>query len=311
MKILNKIQKLKSKPKESILGVPELFIYPYKVMGDKIIKFLPFFKDLKTTLIKANIKVSFEAYVAFMLFFSSLTFFTIFILAFIFSLIMGFSILLSFMISIALSLLSSSITLIFLHIYPSIIASERKRILEEELPYIASHMAILAKAGLPPERIIRSLAALEGIKSIASEEAKNIIRDIDLFGVDIISAMEAERERSPLQTFSDFIDGVIGVSRSGGDLTSFFLTSARSFMDSARISARKLVETLGTIAEAYVAILVVFPLIAVVMLAIMGIIGGNIAGFNIITLMQLIAYILVPFLSMIILLMLDGVMPKR
>jgi len=312
LKIPNKIRKLKSlKSKESILGVPEFFLYPYRLIGDKIIKVLPFFKDLKTALIKANIKVSFEAYIAFMLFFSSLAFFTIFILTFIFSLVIGFPILLSFMISIALSLLAGSITLIFLHVYPSIVASERKRILEEELPYLASHMAILAKAGLPPERIIRSLAAFEGIKSVASEEAKNIIRDVDLLGIDIISAMEAERERSPLQSFSDFIDGVIGVSRSGGDLTSFFLSSAKAFMDSARISARKLVETLGTIAEAYVAILVVFPLIAVVMLAIMGIIGGNIAGLNIITLMQLIAYILTPFLSMIILLLLDGIMPKR
>jgi|YelNatPaOPRAMG01_1025707.scaffolds.fasta_scaffold67742_2 flagellar protein FlaJ len=317
MKLLNKIQKLKklkikiNKDRESVLAVPETFLYPYRIIGDKLFKILPFFKDLKITLIKANMKVSFEAYVAFMLFFSSLAFSIIFILTFIFALMLGFSLLLSFMISIALSLLASSITLIFLYGYPSLIVSERKRILEEELPYIASHMAILAKAGLPPERIIRSLAAFEGIKSVASEEAKNIIRDVDLFGTDIISAMEIERERSPSQLFSDFIDGVIGVSKSGGDLTSFFLTSAKAFMDSARISARKLVDTLGTIAEAYVAILVVFPLVAVVMLAIMGIIGGKIAGFDIITLMQLISYILIPFLSLIILLMLDGIMPKR
>jgi flagellar protein FlaJ len=312
MKILNKIQKLKeSLPEESVLGVPELLLYPYRIIGDKIFKVLPFFKDLKTALVKANIKVSFEAYVAFILFFSSMAFLITFTLTFIFALVIGFHILLSFMTSIALSLLASSITLIFLHAYPSMIAGERKRILEEELPYIASHMAILARAGLPPERIIRSLAALEGIKSVASEEAKNIIRDVNLLGADIISAMEIEREKSPSQLFSDFIDGVIGVSRSGGDLTSFFLTSAKAFMDSARISARKLIETLGTIAEAYVAILIVFPLIGVVMLSIMGVIGGGIGGFNILTLIQLIVYILVPFLSMIILLMLDGIMPKR
>ena len=258
-------------------------------------------------------KVAFRAYVAFMIFFSSVAFFAIVFPALTIALILGAPPSLSILLSIALGLLAGSITFVALYFYPSIVANERKRALEEELPYVASHMAILAKAGLPPERIFRSLAMLEagGLKSAAAEEAKNIIRDVDLLGLDIISAMEAERGRSPSPTFSDFIDGIIGVARSGGDLAGYFLSSARASMDSARISARKLVDTLGTIAEAYVAMLVVFPLVAIVMLAIMGIIGGSLGGFSITTIMYLISYILLPFLSMIILLLLDGIMPKR
>jgi len=309
MKLLNRLKK----PKESALGIPEFFLYPYRILGDKIARALPFFEDLKLALIKADMKVVFQAYVAFILFFSSIAFLSIFLLTIFASLILGVSLILSFLTSVALGLLAGSITLIILYIYPSMLASERKRLLEEELPYLASHMAILAKAGLPPERIFRSLAMLEakGAKSIAAEEAKNIIRNVDFLGIDIISAIEIERDRSPSQLFSDFIDGVIGVSRSGGDLTSYFLSSAKAFMDSARISARKLVDTLGTIAEVYIAALVVFPLVGVIMLAIMGIIGGSLGWFSIMTLMYLISYILVPFLSMMILFLLDGMMPKR
>lgn len=304
---------MRDKKEGSVLGIPEAFLYPYRVIGDKIARLLPLFEDLRLALVKANMKVAFQAYVAFIIFFSSIAFFAVMIPALIIASILGAPMLLAALLSIALGLLAGSITFIALYFYPSTVVNERKRALEEELPYVASHMAVLAKAGLPPERIFRSLAMLEarGLKSAAAEEAKNIIRDVDLLGLDIISAMEAERERSPSPSFSDFIDGIIGVARSGGDLAGYFLSSAKAFMDSARISARKLVDTLGTIAEAYVAMLVVFPLVAIIMLAIMGIIGGSLGGFSITTIMYLISYILLPFLSMMILLLLDGIMPKR
>lgn len=311
----NYFKKIKEKLKASnkVLSIPDPIIYPYRILGEKIVKIAPFFQDLKPKLLKANLRVDFQAYIAFILFFSSIAFFGVFITTILIGISLGLPFILLVLVGIALSLLSASITFIFLYAYPSLIADSRKRLLENELPYISSYMAILSKTGITPERIFRSLATVstKGFKSISVEEAKNIVRNIDFFGYDIISALKLESEISPSLSFSSFIDGLISVSKSGGDITSYLITSSKAFMNSARMATRKLVDNLALIAEVYVSLIVVFPLIAVVMLAVMGLIGGTLAGFNIVLLMQLIAYILLPFLAIIILVLLEGIMPTR
>ncbi len=82
-------------------------------------------------------------------------------------------------------------------------------------------------------------------------------------------------------------------------------------MDSAKIAAKKLTDNLATIAEVYVSLLVVFPIVAVIMLAVMGILGGTISGFSILMIMYLVAYFLIPALALIVLVFLDGLMPPR
>ncbi len=116
---------------------------------------------------------------------------------------------------------------------------------------------------------------------------------------------------SPSRRFVDFLDGFISVTRSGGNLTAYFLSSAKALMDSARIAARQLIETLGGIAEAYVSLMVVFPLLVIVMLSIMGIIAGNIGGFSIVFVMQLVTYLAIPSFATVLLLLLDSIIPPR
>jgi len=178
---------------------------------------------------------------------------------------------------------------------------------------VASHMAVLSRSGLPPERILRSLTNVEavGIRSVAAEEAANIDRDVHFMGMDVISAVERRMRTSPSRKFADFLDGFVSVARSGGDLTSYFLASAKGFMDSARIAARQLVETMGGLAEAYVSMMVVFPVLIIVMLSIMNMIGGGLGGFNTLFLMQMGTYLAIPMLALIMLLLLDSVMPPR
>jgi flagellar protein FlaJ len=116
---------------------------------------------------------------------------------------------------------------------------------------------------------------------------------------------------APSRRFIDFLDGFVSVARSGGDLTNYFLASAKGFMDSARIAARQLIETLGGLAEAYVSTMVVFPLLVIVMLSIMNMIGGGLGGFSTLFLMQVVTYLAIPALAFIMLLLLDSVVPPR
>ena len=290
-----------------------LALAPYRLLGDKINRLLPLFGELGKQLPKANIKVAFSAYVSLVLFFSSIGGVSIFAGIISMSLVSGATFLTAFIVAFILGL-SSGLTIFgILYFYPSMQVGTRKRLLDEELPYVASHMAVLSAANLSPERIFNSMMYIEvmGVRSVAAEESRNIIRDVSLLGYDVISAMEQRMRNSPSRKFVDFLDGFISVTRSGGDLTAYFLASAKGFMDSARIAARQLVETLGGIAEAYISLMVVFPLLVIIMMSIMGMIGGGIGGFSILFIMQIVTYVVIPMFALILLLLLDSIMPPR
>jgi flagellar protein FlaJ len=291
----------------------DLVLAPYRLMGDAVSRLLPLFKGLDKTLLKANMKVAFPAYVAFTVFYSAVGAASIFTPSLLLGLTLGATLKTALLVAFTLGSLSGIVIFAALYLYPSMQADTRKRILDEELPYVASHMAVLSKAGLPPERIFRSMAGVgsSGFRSVAAEEARNIVRDVSLLGYDVISAMRRCIQNSPSKRFVDFLDGFISVTRSGGDLTAYFLSSAKAFMEAARIAARQLVETLGGLAEAYVSMMVVFPLIVVIMLSVMGMIGGGLGGFSPVTVMEIVTYAVVPMMALILLLLLDSIMPPR
>jgi flagellar protein FlaJ len=293
--------------------IHSLVLMPYRLLGDRINFMLPPFRELEKQLLKANIKVTFPAYVAFMLFFSCLGGVSVFAAFVVTGLVLGATFVAVFAAALVTGFSSAIIIFLALNVYPSVQVDTRRRILEEELPYVASHMAVLSRAGLPPEKIFKSMTQIEasGIRSVAAEEAENIIRDVHFLGCDIFTAMERRIRGSPSKKFVDYLDGFISVSRSGGELTNYFLASAKGFMDSARIAAKQLVETLGGLAEVYISVMVVFPLLIVVMLSVMGMVGGGIGGLRTVYIMQIVTYAIVPAVASVILVLLDNIMPPR
>lgn len=294
-------------------STPDLRLLPYRLLGNRITRILPLFSDLSISLDKARLKVAFHAYVSLMLFFTIVTGASVFILTLTISLLMFATLVLSILLAAVLAILTGVITFLGLYMYPSIVAGSRKRILNEEIPYIASHMAVLSKAGMSPEAIFRSLALTESkqFRSIVVEETRDIVRDVYTLGFDIVSSMERIMRRSTSPEFSRYIDGMIGVTLSGGDLSNYFINAAKGFMDTARIKARALIETLAGIAEVYVSLMIVFPLVTVVMLSVMGVIGGGLGGFSVLSVMYLIVYILLPAFLVVLLVYLDSIMPPK
>ncbi len=286
---------------------------PYRLIGGRAERLLPMFGNMENQLLRGNVKVAFPAYVTFMLFLTFVGWISVLVLTLAISLLLGATLVVAMAFGLLFSFGTALTIFTILYMFPSMQADNRRRVLDEELPYVASHMAVLSRAGLAPERILRSMIDLEaaGVRSVAAEEAGNIDRDVHFLGVDIISAMERRMKTSPSRKFVDFIDGFVSVSRSGGDLTNYFLISARGFMDWARIAARQLVETLGGLAEAYISLMVVFPLLVIVMLSIMNMIGGGIGAFSTLFIMQLVTYLAIPALALIVLLLLDSIMPPR
>jgi flagellar protein FlaJ len=182
--------------------------------------------------------------------------------------------------------------------------------LEDELPFTAGYMAILASAGVSPEKIFYSLSNLS-VPLTLSSAAKNVVRDVNLFGLDIISALGEASKRTPSERFREMLEGFISTIHSGSNLAAYLREKSRQYMKLKRISLRKFSDTLSILSEFYVAMLVAGPLLLIIMLAVMAMMGGG--GLGMLSpnlLLSLLTYIGIPLGSVMFLIILDAVSPK-
>ena len=63
--------------------------------------------------------------------------------------------------------------------------------------------------------------------------------------------------------------------------------------------------------QIYTILLIVFPLLAVIMLSIMGIMSPSLAGFDLLTLMNILTFAVIPLSGVLMLVMMDTMVPKR
>ncbi len=289
-----------------------LWLFAYQFLGKRTVTFLPLFKDADVNLQKSGMKVNFKAYVSLAVL-STMILSTATLIAIPLILLSAFK--LSFVSSVLFglggSLLAMALTLIGFYIYPLVRADSLRRTLEDELPFMSGYMAILAGAGVPVASIFRSLARVDVSLAISSE-ARTIVRDIELLGMDVLSALDVASKRTPSARFKDLLEGLTATAHSGGNMAKYLAQRFKHYIGLRRIALRRFADTLGVLAEFYVVMLVAGPLILVVMLAVMAMLGGG--GQGLLEpkfLLNLLTYLGIPLGSIIFLIILDMVSPRR
>lgn len=287
-------------------------VFAYRLLGEKTVKLLPLFKDLDANLQRSGIKVSFKGFVSLTILTTLLASLSVLIIVpFVTFLLFHLSPILVLLYTTGATLFTGAFSIMAFYLYPIIKADSRKRSLEDELPFTTGYLSILAGAGVTPSQMFCSLAKIDASMA-TSQEAKQIVRDVELFGVDVISAMDSASKRTPSEKFRELLEGFMATMHSGGDLAKYLSERSEQFMRLKRIALQRLADTLGVLAEFYVVMLVAGPLILVVMLAVMAMLGGGTQGlFNPRLMLYLLTYIGIPIGSTIFLIMLDMITPKR
>jgi len=294
------------------VGATKPQVFAYQLIGCRTTRFLPLFKDMDMNLKKSGIKINFRAYVSTSiltsLLLSAAAMITVPVLLFF---IFKLSLILSLLFGVGISLFAAAVTVICFYGYPSYRADSLKRSLEDELPFTAGYMSILAGAGVPPDFIWRSLAQVDSALAV-SKVSKIVVRDIELFGVDAISALETASKRTSSERFKELIEGFISVVHSGGNLARYLNNRSQQYMKLKQIALKRFSDTLGVLAEFYVTLMVAGSLIFVVMLAVMAMLGtGGFGPLDSRLLLQLLTYLGLPIGSIVFLVILDMVSPKR
>ncbi len=129
--------------------------------------------------------------------------------------------------------------------------------------------------------------------------------------MDLVTAMTDLIKRTPPGPYAELLEGSIITVQSGGDLKEYFIATGKVQLEEKKMSMRKSVDSLAVMAEMYTILLIVFPLLAIIILSVMAIMAPTLAGFDLMTLMNLLTYVLVPFFGFLMLFMMDSMVPKR
>lgn len=199
----------------------------------------------------------------------------------------------------------------FMFYYPNILKKSRATRLQTELPYYIGYMATLAASGLGLEAVFRAIAKDESSNEEIVKDARMMARNLDLLGMDVLTSLKDLISRSPQGMYTEMLEGLITTVESGGKMKEYFIATAKVQLEEKKLLLKKMTESLGMISEIYTILLIVFPLLAVIMLAIMAIMTPNLGGFSLTTLMKGVAYAFVPLFGTMLLMMMDTMVPKR
>lgn len=215
-----------------------------------------------------------------------------------FSRVQGFSILPSIGVAVMVGADAWLICYVFTLIYPSMLASHRIYEIDRALPHAVSFMHALSRSGAGITDIFKELSLRTDIGKIA-EEAKVFMRDVGYLGYDPLTALRGLARSTASRRFGTFLEVLASVIETGGDKTAYFESKCAEFQNEQRAEQRKLIESLGFLAEVYIIGIVFAPLLLILSLALMGALGGLPK-----VLLYLAAYVGIPVGSMIFLILL-------
>ncbi len=283
----------------------------YQLIGEKTGRILPLFRDMDLNLQRSRVKISFKAYVSLTILATILiSLATLILIPCLLAFIFNIPFFPAVLFGVGGSLFAVAISTIGFYVYPIYRADKLKRELEDELPFTTGYMAILASAGVSPEKIFHSISNLS-VPLTVSELAKDVVRDINLFGLDIISALEKTSKRTPSERFREMLEGFISTIHSGGNLATYLREKSGQYMKIKRMNLRKFSDTLSILSEFYVSLLITGPLLLVIMLAVMAMLGGGSLGaLSPDFLLSIITYLGIPLGSTVFLIILDTISPK-
>ena len=108
-------------------------------------------------------------------------------------------------------------------------ASDRASNLEREMPFASAYISVMASGGIAPYTSFRRLADVQLLPAM-NGEAREIIKDVEIFGIDPLTAIERAAKENPLDIFKDFLAGYASTVIIGGDIGHGYISSTSQFL---------------------------------------------------------------------------------
>ncbi len=272
--------------------------WSYRIFGGLALKFLRNVFEFKGELKKAGMKIHPETYISMMFFCALLTI----------PVSIAGIILLYFFKFIPLIFLVPApfFVMIMFIVTPSMKAGERARALEREMPFAAAYISVMASGGISPYTSTKRLAQVD-IMPAMRKEAREIMREVEVFGVDPLTALQRSAENNPLDLYKDFMSGYASTVITGGDIGHFLESKTYDIFKMRSLRMKVAAERLGTLLESFIIVMVLMSLCFYILFSVEAIYS---TGMSIYSTMIMYTYLFAPMLSMVFIYLAHGMQPK-
>ena len=197
-------------------------------------------------------------------------------------------------------LLGSVVVFYLILKFPSLQKGNRRTKINLTLHNAVAYMYAMRKGGAQLMPIFRSLSDNAKVYGEIALEFRQVVRDCDFFGYDVVTAIRHLMTTTPSEKLKEFLEDMISVIESGGDLTTFLAGRVKLYQDEARFEQKQYLSFLSLVAESYVTLFVAGPLFLIIIMVVMGMMGG-------VALLQLsaVVYALIPIGSAIFIILID------
>jgi flagellar protein FlaJ len=272
--------------------------WSFRLFGGIAPYFLKHIYEFKDMLERARIKIYPETYVSLM-FFTALLTIPVSVIALVFLLVFGF------------------MPIIFLIPFPFYImvgfmlipmskASDRATGLEREMPFAAAYISVMASGGIAPYTSFKRLSDVELMPAMRGE-AREIIKDVEIFGRDPLSALEAAAKKNPLDIFRDFLSGYASTVIIGGDIGHFLERKAEEIFKTRALRVKAAAERLGMLLETFIIVMVMMSLCFYILFSVDSIYSVGVTLYSGIILYT---YLFTPLLSLMFIYLAHSMQPK-
>lgn len=241
------------------------------------------FKDLKTDLIKSNLRFLPKSYVSVLFFTTTIAVIASFFL-FIFFLFFKISPILPF-----ISLADEGIitrlgkvlwiliiipigTFFMLYLYPSIEKKSLEARINQELPFAAIHMSAIAGSMIDPTKIFEIIISTKEYPNLEKEFTK-LINETNVLGYDLVTALRNRAFNSPSRKLSELFNGLATTINSGGDMVEFFSKRSQTLLFDYKLEREKYTRSSETFMDIYISVVIAAPMILMLLLMMMKISG--------------------------------------
>lgn len=184
--------------------------------------------------------------------------------------------------------------------YPGMMKNNRSVRINLTLHNGVSYMYAMRRGGSEILPIFKSLSDNADIYGEVAYECRQVVRDTEYFGIDVVSAIRNLSLSTPSAKFKDFLEDFISIIESGGNVGNFLGSRLRVYQDDAQFEQKQFLSILQLVAESYVTIFVAGPLFLIIIMVVVGLMGQTDT-----VQLSVIVYGLIPIGSLIFIIFVD------
>jgi len=272
--------------------------FSFRLFGSKAPYFLKHIYSFKNSLEKARIRIYPETYVSMMYLFAILTV-PVSVVSAVLLLVFGFLPLI-FLVPLPLYMIAGFMLI------PMSKASDRSAGLEREMPFAAAYVSVMASGGIAPYSSFKRLSGIDLMPAMRTE-SKDIIKDVEIFGADPLSALESAARKNPLDIFRDFLSGYASTVIIGGDIGHFLERKAEDIFKARAARVKAAAERLGMLLETFIIVMVMMSLCFYILFSVDAIYS---VGTGLYSGIIMYTYVFTPLLSFVFIYLAHSMQPK-